>query len=119
MAILRIFRPALACLLLLLALSQEAPQEAPWKAPQEAPQDAPRDAKKGAKCKNPNVHSKFLFKRKIFHVVFVRDLRETGTPRAVTSSLVSRPQKSQESGLRLQLCKFDENDQSPFYCQSS
>ena len=107
MAILRISRTALACLLLWHALSNEAPQE--------APQDAPRDAKKGAKCKNPNVHSKFLFKRKNFHVVFVRDPRETTTTRAATSSLVSRPRKEPESGLKLQLCKSHENDQSPFY----
>merc|ERR1711963_588570 len=53
MAILRIFRPALACLLLLLALSQEAPQEALWGTPQDAPGEAPREAKKGVKCKDP------------------------------------------------------------------
>ena len=57
MAILSISRPALACLLLLLALSQEAPQEAP----QEASQDVPREAKKGVKCKNPKVNSIFFF----------------------------------------------------------
>ena len=119
MAILRIFRPALACLLLLLALSQEAPQDAllgaPQDAPQEALQEAPQDAKKGVKCKNPKVNSTFLFERQIFSVLFVRDTRETTTTRAATSTFVSRPRKNRESGLSIRPCKSHENDRSPFY----
>ena len=64
MAILRIFRPALASLLLLLALSQEAPQEALWGTPQDAPGEAPREAKKGVKCKDPKVNSILFVKKK-------------------------------------------------------